>query len=73
MTEEGGRRLLRSAATPQWATFLELLLDLVFVFAPTRISARLIADFTCDQRGVLAGLDARRSYGEPVEGPAPPV
>ncbi|MEN3611104.1 low temperature requirement protein A [Plantactinospora sp. ZYX-F-223] len=56
MTEEGGRRLLRSAATPQRATFLELLLDLVFVFALTRISARLIADFTGDQRGVPAGV-----------------
>ncbi|MBQ0990022.1 low temperature requirement protein A [Micromonospora sp. H61] len=49
-------RLLRSEASRQRATFLELFLDLVFVFALTRISARLIADFTDGQRGVYAGL-----------------
>ncbi|MCG5466796.1 low temperature requirement protein A [Micromonospora sp. MED01] len=48
--------LLRSEATRQRATFLELFLDLVFVFALTRISARLIADFTDGQRGAYAGL-----------------
>ncbi|MET8360664.1 low temperature requirement protein A [Micromonospora sp. NPDC005171] len=48
--------LLRSEATRQRATFLELFLDLVFVFALTRISARLITDFTDGQRGVYAGI-----------------
>ncbi|MEU7973535.1 low temperature requirement protein A [Micromonospora sp. NPDC049089] len=48
--------LLRSETTRQRATFLELFLDLVFVFALTRISARLITDFTDGQRGVYAGL-----------------
>lgn len=47
---------MRGEASYQRATFLELFLDLVFVFALTRISARLIADFTDGQRGVLAGL-----------------
>ncbi|WP_030491202.1 low temperature requirement protein A [Micromonospora chokoriensis] len=56
MREERGVRLLRDDATRQRATFLELFLDLVFVFALTRISARLIADFTDGQRGVYAGL-----------------
>ncbi|MEU7775982.1 low temperature requirement protein A [Micromonospora taraxaci] len=48
--------LVRGEATLQRATFLELFLDLVFVFALTRISGRLIDDFTDGQRGVLAGL-----------------
>ncbi|GAA2193538.1 low temperature requirement protein A [Micromonospora lupini] len=48
--------LVRGEASLQRATFLELFLDLVFVFALTRISARVIADFTDGQRGVLAGL-----------------
>ncbi|MCO1596962.1 low temperature requirement protein A [Micromonospora sp. RHAY321] len=56
MTASGDRGLLRSAASPERATFLELFLDLVFVFALTRISARLIADFTGGQRGVPAGI-----------------
>ncbi|MDG4811226.1 low temperature requirement protein A [Micromonospora sp. WMMD1120] len=49
-------RLVRSDATRQRATFLELFLDLVFVFALTRISARLIVDFTGGERGVYAGI-----------------
>lgn len=53
MGEEAGR-LLRSPTTPQRATFLELFLDLVFVFALTRISARLIEDLTGD--GALTGV-----------------
>ncbi|WP_433310240.1 low temperature requirement protein A [Micromonospora sp. CA-269861] len=56
MRNTSGVRLLRDDATRQRATFLELFLDLVFVFALTRISARLIVDFTDGQRGVYAGL-----------------
>lgn len=52
----GGGRLLRTGTSLQRASFLELFLDLVFVFALTRLSARMIEDFTTDQRGVLAGL-----------------
>ncbi|MGW5558548.1 low temperature requirement protein A [Micromonospora sp. NPDC003944] len=48
--------LVRGDTTRQRATFLELFLDLVFVFALTRISARLIVDFTDGPRGVYAGL-----------------
>ncbi|MEK8110235.1 low temperature requirement protein A [Micromonospora sp. M12] len=56
MSENRGVRLVRGEASFQRATFLELFLDLVFVFALTRISARVIDDFTDGQRGVLAGL-----------------
>ncbi|MEH1166567.1 low temperature requirement protein A [Micromonospora sp. CPCC 205539] len=56
MRETRRERLLRTKDSLQRATFLELFLDLVFVFALTRISARLITDFTDGQRGVLAGL-----------------
>ncbi|WP_433550649.1 low temperature requirement protein A [Micromonospora zamorensis] len=56
MSESAGVPLVRGEASFQRATFLELFLDLVFVFALTRISARVIADFTDGQRGVLAGL-----------------
>ncbi|MEU0551472.1 low temperature requirement protein A [Micromonospora sp. NPDC005979] len=56
MSGKPGVPLVRGEASLQRATFLELFLDLVFVFALTRISARLIADFTDGQRGVLAGL-----------------
>ncbi|WP_328653037.1 low temperature requirement protein A [Micromonospora sp. NBC_00330] len=56
MSENHGGRLVRSEASFQRATFLELFLDLVFVFALTRISARVIVDFTDGQRGVYAGL-----------------
>ncbi|MEU4554428.1 low temperature requirement protein LtrA [Micromonospora violae] len=56
MRDERGMRLLRDDATRQRATFLELFLDLVFVFALTRISARLIVDFTEDHRDVYAGI-----------------
>ncbi|MGC4821360.1 low temperature requirement protein A [Micromonospora sp. DT63] len=51
---DGG--LLRGAGTRERATFLELFLDLVFVFALTRISLRLIDDFTDGERGAFAGL-----------------
>ncbi|MFI6236584.1 low temperature requirement protein A [Micromonospora sp. NPDC050784] len=56
MSENHAGRLVRSEASFQRATFLELFLDLVFVFALTRISARVIVDFTDGQRGVYAGL-----------------
>ncbi|MCG5434596.1 low temperature requirement protein A [Micromonospora foliorum] len=56
MSENHVGRLVRSEASFQRATFLELFLDLVFVFALTRISARVIVDFTDGQRGVYAGL-----------------
>ncbi|MFG1885443.1 low temperature requirement protein A [Micromonospora sp. NPDC049102] len=51
---DGG--LVRGANTRERATFLELFLDLVFAFALTRISVRLIDDFTESGRGVFAGL-----------------
>src|ERR1700754_2998810 len=38
--------LLRERGDPQQATFLELFFDLVFVFALTRVSQRLIQDVT---------------------------
>ncbi|MEU7803193.1 low temperature requirement protein A [Micromonospora arborensis] len=56
MSEKHDDELVRSEASGQRATFLELFLDLVFVFALTRISARVIDDFTDGQRGVYAGL-----------------
>ncbi|MFG1652527.1 low temperature requirement protein A [Micromonospora sp. NPDC049275] len=56
MSGKPGVPLVRGEASLQRATFLELFLDLVFVFALTRISARVIVDFTDGQRGVLAGL-----------------
>ncbi|MGC4864579.1 low temperature requirement protein A [Micromonospora sp. DT53] len=56
MSEKHDDGLVRSEASGQRATFLELFLDLVFVFALTRISARVIDDFTDGQRGVYAGL-----------------
>ncbi|MFC6017149.1 low temperature requirement protein A [Plantactinospora solaniradicis] len=46
--------VLRGEASSQRATFLELFLDLVFVFALTRVSQRLIADFTSDERILLS-------------------
>ncbi|MFY1616480.1 low temperature requirement protein A [Micromonospora sp. WMMD736] len=56
MREIPGGGLVREAGTRERATFLELFLDLVFVFALTRISLRLIHDFTEGERGVFAGL-----------------
>lgn len=52
MTGGGGseRGLLRRAESSQRPTFLELFFDLVFVFALTRISQRLIGDFSSDRR-----------------------
>ncbi|MEU8332063.1 low temperature requirement protein A [Micromonospora sp. NPDC048839] len=56
MSEQRHEGLVRDADSRQRATFLELFLDLVFVFALTRISARVISDFTDGGRGVVAGL-----------------
>ncbi|MFK3983112.1 low temperature requirement protein A [Micromonospora sp. NPDC050397] len=50
MTGAGDIGLLRTEATSQRATFLELFFDLVFVFALTRVSQRLITDFSTDRR-----------------------
>ncbi|MET8834204.1 low temperature requirement protein A [Micromonospora sp. NPDC004540] len=44
MTDERGAELLRGGGGPYRATFLELFLDVVFVFAFTRVSQRLIHD-----------------------------
>ncbi|MEU4480064.1 low temperature requirement protein A [Micromonospora sp. NPDC023966] len=44
MTDERGAELLRRGGGPYRATFLELFLDVVFVFAFTRVSQRLITD-----------------------------
>ncbi|GIG86782.1 low temperature requirement protein A [Plantactinospora endophytica] len=46
--------VLRAESSSQRATFLELFLDLVFVFALTRVSQRLVEDFTTDQRILLS-------------------
>lgn len=56
MTTSGGVGLLRAREGPERATFLELFLDLVYVFALTRFSQRLIEDFTTDRRIVLTEL-----------------
>ncbi|WP_089153806.1 low temperature requirement protein A [Micromonospora sp. NBS 11-29] len=44
MSEQRGGALLRTADSSERATFLELFFDLVFVFALTRVSQRLITD-----------------------------
>jgi low temperature requirement protein LtrA len=44
MTDERGAELLRGGGGSHRATFLELFLDVVFVFAFTRVSQRLIDD-----------------------------
>ncbi|MGC1212058.1 MAG: low temperature requirement protein A [Micromonospora sp.] len=46
MTDERGAELLRRGGGTRRATFLELFLDVVFVFAFTRVSQRLIQDIT---------------------------
>ncbi|WP_422770684.1 low temperature requirement protein A [Plantactinospora sp. WMMC1484] len=46
--------LLRAESSSQRATFLELFFDLVFVFALTRVSQRLVEDFTAEQRVLLS-------------------
>jgi low temperature requirement protein LtrA len=42
----GAEAMLRKPGQPQRATFLELFFDLVYVFALTRISQRLVQDFS---------------------------
>ncbi|MBE1488051.1 low temperature requirement protein A [Plantactinospora soyae] len=54
MGETHSGLILRGEASSQRATFLELFLDLVFVFALTRVSQRLITDFTTEQRILLS-------------------
>ncbi|WP_433528557.1 low temperature requirement protein A [Micromonospora sp. CA-263727] len=51
--------MLRIESGPQRATSLELFLDLVFVFALTRVSQRLVTDLATEQRTLL--LDASQT------------
>ncbi|MFJ6197093.1 low temperature requirement protein A [Micromonospora sp. NPDC092111] len=53
MADERGAALLRGGVSSPRATFLELFFDLVFVFALTRVSQRLIDDVTASDRDVL--------------------
>ena len=55
MTIASGDEILRgSGRGPQRATFLELFLDLAFVFALSRLSQRLVEGFTSQRRILLA-------------------
>ena len=56
MTEQRGGALLRTASSPGRATFLELFFDLVFVFALTRVSQRLINGIDGSPGAVAAGV-----------------
>jgi low temperature requirement protein LtrA len=49
MATSGAAGVLRTPEAPQRATFLELFFDLVFVFALTRISQRLVDELTTDR------------------------
>jgi low temperature requirement protein LtrA len=53
MTEERGAELLRHGKTSPRATFLELFFDVVYVFALTRVSYRLVSAFTTNRRTLL--------------------
>ncbi|MFG2055088.1 low temperature requirement protein A [Micromonospora sp. NPDC048930] len=53
MADPRGEELLRGRETSPRATFLELFFDVAFVFALTRVSARLINDFTVERRTFL--------------------
>jgi low temperature requirement protein LtrA len=53
MAESRAALLLRKPGQPERATFLELFFDLVFVFALSRISQRLVEDLTSQRRIVL--------------------
>ncbi|MEV0004623.1 low temperature requirement protein A [Micromonospora sp. NPDC050980] len=55
MGEQRGGALLRTMSSPERATFLELFFDLVFVFALTRVSQRLVADVDGGGMAVNAG------------------
>ncbi|WP_422752735.1 low temperature requirement protein A [Micromonospora sp. WMMD708] len=50
MTDERGAALLRGGVSSPRATFLELFFDLVFVFALTRVSQRVIDDLNTPRR-----------------------
>ncbi|WP_319461044.1 low temperature requirement protein A [Micromonospora sp. RTP1Z1] len=54
MADERGKELLRGDETSPRATFLELFFDVAFVFALTRVSNRLIDDFTVERRVFLS-------------------
>jgi low temperature requirement protein LtrA len=49
----GAEDLLRKPDQPPRATFLELFFDLVFVFALSRVSGRLVADLTSHHRSLV--------------------
>jgi low temperature requirement protein LtrA len=53
METSNPKDILREGGGPQRATFLELFFDLVFVFALTRVSQRIIEDLTSQRRVVL--------------------
>jgi low temperature requirement protein LtrA len=53
MATNSDTRVLREGGGTQRATFLELFFDLVFVFALTGLSRRLISDFTSEREIVL--------------------
>jgi low temperature requirement protein LtrA len=56
MTEGRAGELLRQGGGegPKHPTFLELFLDLVYVFALTRVTQRLVKDFTSDRHAILS-------------------
>ena len=58
MTTGGAAELLRRREGPERTTFLELFLDLVFVLALTRISQRLVEDYTTERRLAEVGQTA---------------
>ncbi|MEU1755371.1 low temperature requirement protein A [Micromonospora matsumotoense] len=56
MADERGAALLRAGVTSPRATFLELFFDLVFVFALTRVSQRIIDDLATARRELLVEI-----------------
>ncbi|MGC5017695.1 low temperature requirement protein A [Micromonospora sp. DT47] len=50
MADQPGEQFLRGEKTSPRATFLELFFDVAFVFALTRLSNRLVDDFTVQRR-----------------------
>ncbi|MGN9803591.1 low temperature requirement protein A [Micromonospora sp. L32] len=50
MAAQPGKQFLRGEETSPRATFLELFFDVAFVFALTRVSNRLVNDFTVERR-----------------------
>jgi low temperature requirement protein LtrA len=54
MATSGAADLLRKPGQPQRATFLELFFDLVFIFALTRVTQRLVEDVTSQRRIVVS-------------------